>query len=492
MGREVTIVGGGLAGMVAAKSLLERGHSVRIIEASGRLGGKAGADLHGSDYDEHGWHLFPTWYLNIWAMVEDLGIRSSYVDRNRYAYMRAGSYPSTVFLDSPFSFKTAFHNLFHGVLPPAVSFLYQFALLDLMSQPVRRRAQLDQVTVNGFIRGKFYGIDGVAEGIEDTISRASAIESFEMSAMTVRNVMRFWFKYHDPWFRILTGNLQEKFIQPLENKIRSLGCSIEFDTTVTAVRCDDIGVSRLERMTSGGPDTTPVDILILAVPALDLKKLISAELVDKSIGIGGSFYLRSRIMAGMTIYMNCRLEGVPKDHLNFVDTPFALSMIDVTDVWGLEGNSVLCVVASDFTVLQNHSNDEAKEVLLTELQRYLPFLTQERIARVDLQSHVLQPLFANTAGAWPRRPKAASVVHNLFFAGDYCQTHVDLTCMEGAVSSGLLAAEAVRLKTGLGERVHVRTPKTRPRWLLVLLKFLLLPGALVALLVARLQTTKKQ
>lgn len=35
-------------------------------------------------------------------------------------------------------------------------------------------------------------------------------------------------------------------------------------------------------------------------------------------------------------------------------------------------------------------------------------------------------------------------VKDLYLAGDYCQNHIDLVSMEGAVSSGLVAAEAIR------------------------------------------------
>jgi hypothetical protein len=56
--------------------------------------------------------------------------------------------------------------------------------------------------------------------------------------------------------------------------------------------------------------------------------------------------------------------------------------------------------------------------------------------------------------------------------------------MEGAVASGMQAAEAVRLKTTLGGPVKMLIPETRPRWLMLFLKWALLPGALLALFYA--------
>ena len=487
MAKMVTIVGGGLAGMVAALELLERGTAVHIIETSHRLGGKAGANQFKSDWDEHGWHLFPLWYLNTWGLVEKLKIRSSFVDKSRYGYMKKGEYPHYIYLENPFSWKTAFHNLFHGVLQPWDSFLYQYALLDLMSQPVRHRAQLDQVTVNGFARSRFYGTEAVVSQLEDTVSRASAIESYEMSAMTVRNVMRFWFNYHNPWFRILNGDLQTKFIQPLEKRIRESGGEVTLNATVVeiVVREDSIRSLRVSDP-SGVPYEVPVDTLLLAVAPEDVRPLLSEELLAAAPELANIHYLRSRVMAGMTIYFKSRIPGIPQDHINFVSTKYALSMIDVTDTWGLKGGSVVCVVVSDYTSLQGHSPERAKKILLEELSRYLPFLREEDIERVDFQPHVEHPLFANTAGAWAKRPGVRTRIANLFMAGDYCKTHVDLTCMEGAVVSGLLAAEAMRLQFKIATPVLILEPTTKPRLLLVLLKWLLLPGALIALAVGAL------
>ncbi len=58
--------------------------------------------------------------------------------------------------------------------------------------------------------------------------------------------------------------------------------------------------------------------------------------------------------------------------------------------------------------------------------------------------------------------------------------------MEGAVTSALLCADAIRSDMNMGTPVEVLEPTTKPRILLVLLKYLLLPGALLALLISSL------
>ena len=491
-GADVTVVGGGLAGMVAALRLLQRGFSVQILESTNRLGGKAGADQHGSDWDEHGWHLFPLWYLNIFALAEELGFSANFTARTKYGYMESGRYPETKYLENPFSWRYAFHNLFHGLLPPPESYLYQYAGIDLMSRAYRYRRQLDQIALNGFVRSRWYSTELVVRQFEDTVSRASAIESYEMSAMTVRNVLRYWFSYHTPWFKILTTNLQQGFISPIQDQVERLGCTVRLNHAVKALEWRDGRIVAMEVANGGQTTTEPVvSDLLLTVAVEDLVPLLNPSVLNADLRLGRTFYLRSRIMAGMTIYLKDKVANIPDYHINFVDSPYALSMIDVTKTWRKSNGSIICVVASDLTPLAGHTPKEAQQVILKDLRRYLPFLRDDAaISRIDFQPHFEHPLFANTAGMWRNRPKAASTISNLYVAGDYCRSDVDLTCMEGAVSTGLLAAEEIRKKHGRGDPIEVLIPKTKTTSFFRLLKYILTPGALLAYLFARLRNVK--
>src|SRR6516164_2977762 len=81
---KVVVVGGGLAGLVAAWKLLESGCDVTIFEASGRWGGKAGATECDGQFEEHGYHIFPGWYRNIWQIIDELGLRESFRDCSQF------------------------------------------------------------------------------------------------------------------------------------------------------------------------------------------------------------------------------------------------------------------------------------------------------------------------------------------------------------------------------------------------------------------------
>jgi uncharacterized protein with NAD-binding domain and iron-sulfur cluster len=69
--------------MITAVRLLERGYEPSLYDESRtRLGGKAGANKNGRDYNDHGYHIFPVWYVNTWQLVKELSIESNFVDFN--------------------------------------------------------------------------------------------------------------------------------------------------------------------------------------------------------------------------------------------------------------------------------------------------------------------------------------------------------------------------------------------------------------------------
>jgi uncharacterized protein with NAD-binding domain and iron-sulfur cluster len=139
---DIIIIGGGLAGMVAALRLAERGCRVFLFEASDRLGGKAGAAKHGSDFDEHGFHIFPDWYHNARRLAIELGITDHFVDCDKFSQLAPGDFPHFKSFQNITSWRYAWRNLTAGVLPFFEAFLFFYAALDLMSQPYSYRAQL--------------------------------------------------------------------------------------------------------------------------------------------------------------------------------------------------------------------------------------------------------------------------------------------------------------------------------------------------------------
>ena len=72
--QRVLVIGGGLAGLAAAKRLVEAGHDVTVLEKRDVLGGKWSSwqDADG-DWIETGLHVFFGAYQEIFDLMRDIG-----------------------------------------------------------------------------------------------------------------------------------------------------------------------------------------------------------------------------------------------------------------------------------------------------------------------------------------------------------------------------------------------------------------------------------
>src|SRR5690349_19366556 len=95
------VAGGGLAGMVVARELALRGWRVILLEASKRLGGKAGADIKNARLVEHGYHVFPKWYVNVRTILDRIGVQL--IDFDCYHFLLPGEYPRKITVRGPSS-----------------------------------------------------------------------------------------------------------------------------------------------------------------------------------------------------------------------------------------------------------------------------------------------------------------------------------------------------------------------------------------------------
>jgi protoporphyrinogen oxidase len=483
---QVTVVGGGLAGMTAALSLLELGCQVSLFDAGVRVGGKAGANLNDGHRNDHGYHIFPAWYLNCWRLVDELGIRDNFVDINKLSQLKAGEFPRFTTLEGITSPKNAFRNLWAGFIPPHEMFLFFYAGLDLASRPNSRRARLDQLSITGFLRSRFYSTGELENQFHELLLKAITVPSYTVSAMTVRKVARFWLRYPTPTVRILNGDLQTHFIEPLRRRLEGLGCRIELGRRLVRIEPQADRVARLHLQDAQTETTEILDVdqIILAIPPERLTELVDDALFAAAPQLGNILYLRSQPMVALDIYLTRKIAELPRYHLNLTGARYGLSVIDVSKVWdgesiGAYSGTVLNAIASNAQSLLTLSANHAAELLLAELMRYIPF-TSADIDRYVLQTHEKEPLFVNGVGAWAYRPDTTTELSNLHLAGDYCRSWVDLVSMEAAITSGLKAAESLRRRLNIGKPIVILEASVYPDWLLRLGKWVLAPVALAA------------
>lgn len=493
MRRQHTIViGGGLAGMTVAWELARRGCAVTLLEASERLGGKAGSNLVDGRLYDHGYHVFPGWYRNTRRLLRELQIDSHLIDIPCVHYVRPGEFPQKHTLWEISSLLNLWRNLRSGLVPWYEAVLAGYYALDLSGAPFRHRGFLDRVSANGFLRSRAYATEGVAAAHQAFVLQAVSTPNYEISAMTAKRVTESWFRVPSPIFSILDGNLQETFIEPFRRAVEAEGVRVLTGHRVERLLVEGDVVSAVVLAKNGATaEIGEADDFVLATPHEVTLGLVDPELfaaeeqkdaypIDEK-RLSDLAHLRSAPMAAMHVGLRRRVPEIPPEHTVLMDSRYELSFVDVSQHWAGLPCTELSVIASDFWSLETLSEAAAREELLTELLRYLhPAVQREDLdpARIHLFTNVSVPLFLNTVGAWSYRPNTKTRLANLYIAGDYCRTQVDLTTMESAVSSGLATARRLLEDLGIPRSRGPLALEAWPAPLMRVATLSLLPGML--------------
>jgi len=477
------VVGGGLAGMVVARELALRGRRVTLLERSARLGGKAGSDLKNGRLVEHGYHVFPQWYPNVRAIVERIGLKL--IDFDRYHFLFPGAYPRKVTVLGPSGLSALWHYVFNGLLPWYHNTLYLYSVLDMISRPLSDKKFLDRVSQIGLIRGKWYTSESVAEMGQENILKASAIPVYDLSAMTAKRIASYWARQASPFLSILPGDLQTVFIEPQVRELEGLGVEIRYHAEVCEVVMQEGSVAAVALR-----DGTKMsaDIYALCTPFEVTRAWLHDTLYEADPELGNLHFLEAQPMSALHLQLRRELPELPQEHVFLHGSYYALSFIDVGRSWkGMNGKPLLSFISSNYTPLNQVSREGAKDLLLKEIGEYLP-ITAEDVESWDLNPNTDVPLFINTIGAWPNRPRPKTKIKNLYLAGDYVKNAIDLACMEGAVSAALEAAAQILGDQGETESLPVlRIPPEWPRALLVFARIALIPVVAVARIIAWLE-----
>lgn len=457
--------------MVVARELATRGWRVVLLERSHRLGGKAGSDMKNGRLVEHGYHVFPKWYPNVRAIVDRIGVRL--IDFDRYHFFLRGRYPQRVTVRAPSSLGALWHNTFHGLLPWYHNLLYNYSVLDIISRPLSEKSFLDRVSQLGLIRGKWYTSESVAQLGQENVLKASAIPVYDLSAMTAKRVASYWVRQADPFLSVLPGDLQTVFIQPQVRELEALGVDIRYGAEVAGVAVDHARVTALSLR--GGCEVS-ADAYVLCTPFEVARTWVRNSLYEADPELGNMHFLEAQPMAALHLRLRRELPDLPREHVFFHGSRYALSFIDLSRLWeGLGGKPWLSFISSNYGPLNAVSDEGAKDLLLKEIGEYLP-VTPGDVESWDLNPNTTVPLFINTIGAWPNRPRPKSGIGNLYLAGDFVRNPIDLACMEGAVSAALETAGRILRDHGHpGLPPLAQVPPVWPRAWLVAVRILLIP-----------------
>ncbi|MCM6772667.1 FAD-dependent oxidoreductase [Nocardia sp. CDC159] len=502
-GRRVAIFGGGVAGLTAAHELAERGFAVTVYERRA-LGGKARSiPVPGSGRDgrpdlpgEHGFRFFPGFYKHIPDIMRRIpfrdnanGVWDNLVPATEARFSRAGTDDILLPMgrtgkswSNPDDFRQTVGSVIAtSTRMPMTDALY-FAnrlLVFNTSCDARRFGQWEQLSWRDFV-----GARGRSAEFRTLMSRTLttllvAAKDDHASTRTIGNMGEQFLGNplevgnDGPLDRLLNGPTSEAWLDPWVDRLRQLGVRFEH----AELHGLDVAGRRIAGARISGGDgaarTVAADHFVLAVPMEVARGLWTPEILTVWPELAAMDRLITNWMTGIQFYLR-RPTAIARGHTAYIDSPWSLTSIAQNQFWprtrlsGYGDGSVhdcLSVDVSDWNTpgllygkpAKECTHDEIAREVWAQLQAHLhgPAALQDE----DLHSWFLDsgigwdaarrvntnadPLLINTAGSWSARPQAHGALENLFLAGDYVRTTIDLATMEGASESARTAVNAL-------------------------------------------------
>ena len=503
---EVVIVGSGLAGISAATRLMEQGFDIVLFEENDFLGGKLGAHRVSGKPDphEHCYHMYLNWYHNFWQLMREIGALEKFLPSPVIGCILSGDKETRPFLTNAGSLSAVLTNMMNGFASPAEHFLWAYSLLDLIGTQSMSADVLEQTSVYNFFRSRSYSTEASIENSSRTLAQAFASPSYLSSARSYQSLIKYGYPHPVPSLWLLSQNTNDAIFEPwakhLETRAKELGRHFKISRR-TRLEKLHLANGKVDKLTLGRMPISPctvrgtsrkssktweVDVpgdLILAVPPRALAGLVTWEVAACSPNLEAVRLLRTEPMISLDVYFKRKIAGLTKSITLLLDSKYTLSLLDISQVWtdGPANGTALNVVSSNADLIVDYPSEVILDLLLKELQRFLDFKPADvDRKRCHVQTNVGEELFVNQVGSWGYRPKATCNIPNLFLAGDFCQNFIDVVTVEGAVVSGLLAAEALRGKHGIGAPIDIVRPDSYPAILPAALAAALGPAALVA------------
>jgi 15-cis-phytoene desaturase len=506
----VAILGGGIAGLSCAHELARQGLRVDVYEASASVGGKARSQYvagtgEGGRRDlpgEHGFRFYPAFYRHVIATMQEIHDPLSptgTVAGNLVAAPQAAvALPDTGVLTvarrprTPREMLDSLRAIYKVGGSASDLGRYLGAHLEyLTSSDARRDHEIDRKSWAAFIGADEAGRYGEAfrevllactrtmvamdakRGSSRTIGKASSLlltDSFGRGDVD----------------RTMMGPTTECWLDPWSRQLERWGVRFHCERPVLRI---DVEHGRVERAwtRAGHHDEAPIeaDAFVLAVP-LEVAHRLAAPLAAADPAL---LRLAALDVDAMTDWMVGAQFFLREDlplcdgHLFFPSSPWSLTAISQAQFWnrgqrgmdrygdGRLGGILSVDVSSCFTpdadgvrLVDETTREGILRRILRQILDALDAPTRRKLedavyaAHLDAEVKVgpggttnAARLLVHPPGSWAQRPDTCLRIPNLFLAGDYVRTAVDLASMEGANEAGRRAAQGVLRALGLDD-----------------------------------------
>ena len=461
----VVIVGGGLAGLSTAESLL-REHAdqfdVTVLEAKRSTGGRAGSfrDPSSGETIDYCQHVAMGCCTNLLGLLNRYGLSDS---MQRYSELRFlhPKHPQSHFapidwLPAPFHLAMTIGSLKY------LTWAQHRSIRNGMLRLMRTNSdQLADKTAAKWLADNGQDADTIRD-FWDVILVSALGESTEFVSMAwARKVMIDGFAVAKRASDVLvpTEPLGKLFGERLTDAIRQLGATIVPETSVTRVDADPIGV-QTKNSGDGEADSEGfrhADHIVSAVPWHQVGKLLADSKIRESVAnLDAIGDFPSSPITGLHLWFDREITDQPHHVLVGTTAQWILrdpiaspepKPDDESQPDSKRDGFYYQVVISASREARAIPKDELVQKVQRELRQAFPATSAARLIRSQVVTDP-QSVFSVRPEVEAIRPPSHTSLPWFHLAGDWIATGWPAT-MEGAVVSGILAANSVKKETGL-------------------------------------------
>jgi squalene-associated FAD-dependent desaturase len=446
----IAVIGGGLAGIVAALDCTHAGASVTLVEVRRRLGGAAYSFERDGLRIDNGQHVFLRCCTAYRGLLARLGSehRVSVQPRLEIPVLKPGAKTFVLrrgSLPAPLHLAATLMRYRHLTVSQRLG-AARAALALARTEPSDRT--LDRIAFGDWLAAHGQGTDAVAALWDlialPTLNLPAAEASLALGAFVFRTGLLSGADAGDIGFHV--GTLSETIGEPALVALERAGVDLKLGWRAQRLRKTATGID-VEGGTSDGGGVS-AEMAILAVPharAATLIEPLAPELAGRLTALGSSPIVNLHLVYDRQVCEHPFAAGV--------GTPVQY-LFDRTAAAGAPaGSQYLAVSLSGAEREMGMSVDALRERYLPALRALLPRSRQARLERF-LVTREHAATFRAAPGVGSLRPGPQTPVPGLVLAGAWTDTGWPAT-LEGAVLSGHAAAEQALGALGIELKTQV-------------------------------------
>jgi 15-cis-phytoene desaturase len=450
---DVIVVGGGLAGLTAAKTLVDAGLSVDLYEKRSILGGKVSAWKDADDdWIETGLHVFFGAYEEIFVLMRELGIYDRVLwkehvltytlnDGERFEF-RTIPLPSPLHL-LPAVFQNHYFNLREKLT--LIKSLY-----PMLFGSDRYFAEQDRVSYQDWHRRQ-----GIADRLLSKMFLPMSLAlkfvgPEDISARVVLDVAGIFLRENGASrMGFLKGSPQEHLVGPLADYLTHNGARLHTGQGVKRVLLnEDDSIAGLEL---GDGDIVRAAQYVFALPIHKLNQLVPDRWREKYPVFAHLKQFEGVPVITVQLWLDRQVSGI--DNILFCPDgviPVYADLGNTTPDYAVGGRSRFQFCVAPARDLIKQTDEQIVARVWGDVQRMFPDSARDANVVKATVVRVPQSVYWPKPGMDHLRPTQATPIRNLFLAGGYTQQRF-YDSMEGAVSSGRRAARTLLASQAVGQ-----------------------------------------